>query len=188
MFLGGRGIRWTLLHVDQTIRMMNNEDHVYTLLDMVTVRHRPQFSQRIKGRQYSTQRSWLMTSQRAQNTNNTEYTYLNWGDYFSGIYVTWTQHIDRAGWCRENTLDIAFRRYRTIPKIFSWFCLRFRNESFQKNTGHDRYLILLNFPFHSTPCISYSPSTCCPDDCAVVLPFRHIPRRCLTEYRPAKSS
>jgi hypothetical protein len=47
---------------------------------------------------------------------------------------------------------------------------RFRNEGRQKNTGHDRHPILINFPSHST---LYNPCSrrfaCCPDISAVDL-------------------
>jgi hypothetical protein len=77
--------------------------------------------------------------------------YLNGGDYFCGIYTTWTQHIDRVGWCSENNLEIVFRRYRTMRMSFRDFASVFENESRETNTGHDVYLLLFNFPSHSTP-------------------------------------
>ena len=127
----------------------------------------------LKGWQYSLQRSWLMTQRQvptSKNTNNTEYMYLNGGDYFCGIYTTWTQHIDRVGWCSENNLEIVFRRYRTMRMSFRDFASVFETKAARQIPATTSISSCSTSRLIRRPCNSCSPNTCCPDVSAVVIP------------------
>jgi hypothetical protein len=139
---------WTLTTVYQTTWTINNHEH----RGMMGGRNRgtrprhygvlpcairtPPFPLGLKGRQCSIQSSWLITSQRksqrAQNTNNTKYMYLNGGDYFCGIYPTWNTAY-RPG----RLVQVQYSRncIHTVPNDVSWSPQpRYRNEGCQRNT------------------------------------------------------
>ena len=80
-----------------------------------------------------------------------------------------TLHIDRVRWSRDNTLELYSHGTEQCCVILPHTTPSFHNESRHRNTGHDYYTILINFPSHSTPYNSYGRNAYCPDVSAVVL-------------------